>query len=85
VRLLNRYKQQAQDAHKAAAAAQATFEAEQKKDPHSNQSVVLQEQAKEAQDKAESQDNMVKFQTGEVQKKIKFATINTGGDSNSNP
>jgi hypothetical protein len=85
VHMLNHYKQQAQDAHKAAAAAQATFEAEQKKDPHSNQLVVLQEQAKEAQDKAGTQDNMVKFQTGEVQKKIKFATINTGGDSNTNP
>lgn len=78
VRLLNRYKQQTQDANTAAAAAQAKFEAEQKKNPQSNQLPVLQEQAREAQDKAGSLDRMVTFQTGEVQKKIKFAAINTG-------
>jgi hypothetical protein len=78
VRLLNRYKQQTQDAYKAAAAAQAKFEAEQKRNPQSSQLPVLQEQAKEAQDKAGSLDRMVTFQTGEVQKKIKFAAINTG-------
>ncbi len=78
VRLLNRYKQQTQDANTAAAAAQAKFEAEQKKNPQSNQLPVLQERAREAQDKAGSLDRMVTFQTGEVQKKIKFAAINTG-------
>src|SRR5258706_241706 len=76
VRLLSRYKQQAQDAHKVAAAAQATLDAEQKRDPHSSQLVMLQEHAAEAQNNAGTQDNMVKFQTSEAQRKIKFATIN---------
>jgi hypothetical protein len=78
VRLLNRYKQQTQDAYNAAAVAQAKYEAEQKKNPQSNQLIMLQEQAKEAQEKAGSLDRMVTFQTGEVQRKITFATINTG-------
>jgi hypothetical protein len=78
VRLLNRYKQRTQDAYNAAAVAQAKYEAEQKKNPQSNQLIMLQEQAKEAQEKAGSLDRMVTFQTGEVQRKITFATINTG-------
>jgi hypothetical protein len=78
VRLLNRYKQRTQDAYNAAAVAQAKYEAEQKKNPQSNQLIMLQEQAKEAQEKAGSLDRMVTFQTGEVQRKIIFATINTG-------
>jgi len=80
VRLLNRYKGQTQDAYNEAAVAQAKYEAEQKKNPQSNQLIMLQEQAKEAQDKAGSLDRMVAFQTGEVQKKIKFAAINTGNN-----
>ena len=78
VRLLNRYRQQTQDAYNAAAVAQAKYEAEQKKNPQSNQLIMLQERAKEAQEKAGSLDRMVTFQTGEVQRKITFATINTG-------
>jgi tetratricopeptide (TPR) repeat protein len=85
VRMLNHYKEQAEDAHKAAAAAQATFEAEQKRDPHSNQLVMLHQQALEAEHKAGSLDNRVKFQTGEVQRKIKFTVINTGGNGVTTP
>ncbi len=85
VKVLNSFKQQAQQAHQAAEAAQAKFEEEQKKDPHSNQLLVLQTKAREAQDNAGSLDNMVKFQTGEVKKKIAFMKINTGEDGGSTP
>jgi len=83
VRIYNHYKEQAQKAHMEAAAAQAKLDAEQKKDPHSDQVVLMQEHVKEAQDNAGNLDNMVKFQAAEVKKKISFGRINTGDDGGS--
>jgi len=82
---LNSYKQQAKQSREAAAAAQTALETEQKKDPHSAQLTVLQVKVKEAQDKAGSLDNMIKFQTAVVKEKIKFSKIDTGEDGSKTP
>ncbi|MBZ5694453.1 MAG: tetratricopeptide repeat protein [Acidobacteriia bacterium] len=85
MRILNLYKQQAQDARTAAAAAQAKFEAAQKQGVPSDQLSVLQGKARQAESNAKSLDDMVTVQTGEVRNTIKFAKFNTGGNGNSTP
>ena len=85
MRVLNLYKQQAQDARTAAAAAQAKFEAAQKQGATSDQLTMLKYQAQTALGKAGSLDSMVTVQTGEVRNTIRFAKINTGGNGNSTP
>ncbi len=85
MRILNLYKQQAQDARTAAAAAQAKFDAAQKQGATSDQLTMLKYQAQTAQSKAGSLDNMVTVQTGEVRNTIKFAKIDTGGNGSSTP
>jgi hypothetical protein len=85
MRALNLYKQQAQDARTAAAAAQAKFEAAQKQGATSDQLTMLKYQAQTAMGKAGSLDSMVTVQTGEVRNTIKFAKISTGGNGSSTP
>jgi hypothetical protein len=85
MRVLNLYKQQAQDARSAAAAAQAKFEAAQKQGATADQLTMLKYQAQTALGKAGSLDSMVTVQTGEVRNTIKFAKINTGGNGSSSP
>jgi tetratricopeptide (TPR) repeat protein len=85
MRALNLYKQQAQDARTAAAAAQAKFEAAQKQGATSDQLTMLKYQAQTALVKAGSLDSMVTVQTGEVRNTIKFAKISTGGNGSSTP
>ncbi len=77
---LSFYKQQAKQSHDTAAAAQEKFEAEKKADPQSAKLPVLLEKAKEAQDTAGNLDNMVKYKTGEIKKKISFAKVSTDGE-----
>jgi tetratricopeptide (TPR) repeat protein len=85
MRVLNLYKQQAQDARTAAAAAQAKFEAAQKQGATSDQLTILKYQAQTALSKAGNLDSMVTVQTGEVRNTIKFAKINTGGNGSPTP
>ncbi len=83
--MLNVFKQQAIDARIAAAAARTHLEAAQKQGVPSDQLSLLQGKANQEESNAKSLDDMVTFQTGEVRNTIKFATFNTGGNSNSAP
>jgi hypothetical protein len=82
---LDYYKQRALQSHKVAAAAQAKFEAEQKRAPDSHQLPVLLSLARVAQDIAGDQDKIVKYQTHQIKKRIADLKGGEDGDAKSPP
>lgn len=75
---LRDYEGKANEAKRTATAIRARFEDESAKSPNSGALPMLQYRAKEAESQAVNAENMVKVQTTEVLKTVKFASFDIG-------